>query len=97
MYIGNQIPILGSSIDINPTIESLANIKNISPDFLGKSLLEKNEEGFLIPRKKNINSFNVCNAVMMSNGYITFQQWYDVQPLSIKRKVVNPVIDNKIL
>jgi arylsulfatase A-like enzyme len=88
-YIGNQIPILGSSIDINPTIESLANIKNISPEFLGKSLFEKNEEGFLIPRKKNINSFNVCNAVMMSNAYITFQQWYDVQPPLVIKKVVN--------
>jgi len=88
-FIGSSIPVLGSSIDINPTIESLANIQNKSPNFLGKSLLEMNKEGFLIPRQENINSFSVCNAVMMSNAYLTFQQWYDVQPPLIKKKVVN--------
>jgi phosphoglycerol transferase MdoB-like AlkP superfamily enzyme len=61
-FIGSSIPVLGSSIDINPTIESLANIQNKSPNFLGKSLLEMNKEGFLIPRQENINSFSVCNA-----------------------------------
>ena len=90
-YIGKVSNILGNSLDINPTIEKLANIHNPSDQFLGKSLLveNKNNPGYLIPRSNDINSFNTCQCTMMASSYLYFNQWYEKQNDNIKNSVVN--------
>ena len=88
-FIGKESFILGSSIDINPTIEVLSDIKNISKEFLGESLLVKNENGKLIPRNNDNNSLNICNSVMLSSAYLYFKRWFIKQPHNITKKLVN--------
>lgn len=87
--IGKSYNVLGSSLDINPTLETLANIKNPSNEFLGTSLLVKNDNGNLIPRSDDINSFNIVNATMYANSFLFFYPWYLKAPSSIKSKIVN--------
>ena len=88
-FIGKQFNVLGSTLDINPTVETLANIENPSSDFLGTSLLVKNSDGTLVPRKRHIDSFNVVNATMYANSFIYFKPWYKLQNDDTKSKVLN--------
>ena len=78
--------ILGSLIDIVPTIETLANVVNKSMDFKGVSLLNLSNN-VLSVRQENIPVFNLYNSYMTYTSYFAYKVWYagqsnDVQKLS---------------
>jgi arylsulfatase A-like enzyme len=66
---GTQNNILGSLLDIAPTIDVLMNIRYKNENFLGESLLQLNN-GQLIPRTYNLPVMNIFNDVM--NGQSCF-------------------------
>lgn len=92
-FVGKTVNVLGSALDINPTIEMLANIKNPSPEFLGKSLLVKNADGLLIPREQDIDSFNCVQSTMYATSYLFLSGWYNQQPPSKQARVLNNATD----
>lgn len=76
--------ILGSLLDLAPTLQTLAGINNDYP-FLGKSLLTTE----LKPRRENIPVFSVYNSWMTYLSYFYFPKWYLSQPENIKNKVID--------
>jgi arylsulfatase A-like enzyme len=66
---GTKNNILGSLLDIAPTIDVLMNIRYKNDNFLGESLLQQNN-GQLIPRTYNLPVMNIFNDVM--NGISCF-------------------------
>jgi arylsulfatase A-like enzyme len=73
---GTTSDVLGSLLDIAPTIETLANIKiNKSNKFLGKSLLNWTVDNYLVPRVENEPVFNVYNSWMTYLTYFNYKSW----------------------
>ena len=73
---GTKNNVLGSLLDIAPTIETLANIKkNRSGNFLGTSLLNWNNNNALIPRTNNIPVFNIYNSWLTYFTYFYYAAW----------------------
>jgi hypothetical protein len=66
---GTKNNVLGSLLDVAPTIDVLMNIKYKNKNFLGESLLQQNN-GQLIPRTYNLPVMNIFNDVM--NGISCF-------------------------
>jgi arylsulfatase A-like enzyme len=73
---GSESNVLGSLLDVAPTLETLANIsnENKSKFFLGKSLLEKSLNGLTV-RNDNIPVMNVYNAWMTYLTYFYYKGW----------------------
>ena len=78
---GIKSNVLGSLLDIAPTIEVLANIKqsNRSTNFLGESLLNW-DRNYLIPRTDDIPVFNIYNSWMSYLTYFNYKSWYQSTP-----------------
>jgi arylsulfatase A-like enzyme len=85
---GTYSSILGSLLDLAPTIEILSNISTPSFEFLGKSLVEYNDIGKLKVRTTNLPVLNIYNSWMSYTTYINFDSWYVLQPELIQQKVV---------
>lgn len=79
--------ILGSLLDLAPTIEILSNVLNKSNEFIGESLLYWNNNN-LYPRNNDKQVFHIVNSWMLTNSYFTFPIWYSLQPQSVKDRVV---------
>ena len=73
---GSESNVLGSLLDVAPTLETLANIsnENKSKFFLGKSLLEQSLNGLTV-RNDNIPVMNVYNAWMTYLTYFYYKGW----------------------
>jgi len=71
---GTKSNVLGSLLDIAPTMETLANIKVKNVNFLGKSLLEWNVNN-LVPRIENEPVFNIYNSWMSYLTYFEYKSW----------------------
>lgn len=85
--VGKTSSVLGSLLDLNPTIETIVNIENPSKEFLGESLLVW-EEDKLVVRKNNNAVFSLVNSWM--HYYLTYPfycSWYNKQPVEIQNKV----------
>lgn len=77
---GSRSNVLGSLLDIAPTIETLANIRQTKSDrFLGKSLLNW-EINSLIPRVQDEPVFNIYTAWMSYLTYFSFKSWTKENP-----------------
>ena len=77
---GSRSNVLGSLLDIAPTIETLANIRQTKSDqFLGKSLLNW-EINNLVPRLKDEPVFNIYTAWMTYLSYFSFKSWTQDNP-----------------
>ena len=80
---GSQSDVLGSLLDIAPTIETLGNIRqNKSDKFLGKSLLNW-EINNLVPRISRLQDepvFNIYTAWMTYLTYFSFKSWTQENP-----------------
>ena len=85
---GTKCDILGSLLDMCPTIEVLANISNPSKEFLGKSLV-KRVNNKIVPRDEDLQVFQVVNSYMNGLTYFSYNSWYNSQPLNVQNKVVN--------
>lgn len=72
---GTTSNILGSLLDIAPTIEQLANIKLPSNFFLGKSLLNWKDK-CLVPRNIDIPVFHSYYSWMTYLTYFFYKEWY---------------------
>lgn len=68
--------VLGSSIDINPTILSLLQIEN---QFMGSSLIKQLDEYFIVD---NIDKpiLNLTNSIMLSLTYVNYKVWIKNNP-----------------
>ena len=84
---GTKCNILGSLLDMSPTVEVLANVSNPSTKFLGKSLV-KRVSNKIVPRNEDLQVFQVVNTYMLGLSYFSFNSWYNLQSQSIKNKVV---------
>lgn len=71
---GTKSNILGSLLDVAPTIETLANIKEPSSRFLGKSLF-KLDNNKLLPRDENNAVFNIYNSWLTYFTYFNYKNW----------------------
>ena len=71
---GSTSPVLGSLLDIAPTIETLANIREKSDKFLGKSLLNWNVNN-LVPRIDDEPVFNIYNSWLSYLTYFNYKYW----------------------
>ena len=72
---GTSSAVLGSLLDIAPTIESLANIRQTkSTRFLGKSLLNW-DVNKLVVRNDNVPVFNIYNSWMTYLTYFQYRYW----------------------
>lgn len=83
-YIPNQLRgttsnVLGSLLDIAPTIETLANIKIKSRSFSGKSLINWVGNN-IVPRVIDEPVFNIYNAWMTTLCYFSYASWYSNAP-----------------
>jgi len=61
--LGTKSNVLGSLLDLNPTLEVISNLEK-NENFLGKSLVEYSKNG-LIPRNDNISPLHVGNSTMI--------------------------------
>ena len=84
---GTKSNVLGSLLDMCPTVEVLANISNPSKKFLGKSLLNRVGNKIVV-RNEDLQVFQIVNTYMLGLSYFSFDSWYKDQPLSVKNKVV---------
>ena len=86
---GTKSNILGSLLDVAPTIETLANIKSpiTRTFFLGKSLLYWNNDNTLLPRIENNAVFNIYNSWLTYFTYFNYKNW-------LTENTVNTVIDD---
>jgi arylsulfatase A-like enzyme len=64
---GTKNNVLGSLLDIAPTIDVLMNIRYKNTNFLGESLIQQNN-GKLIPRTNNLPVMHIYNDSMTSVG-----------------------------
>lgn len=71
---GTKSDVLGSLLDLNPTLQYLSNIKD-ETGFMGESLIEKNINGKLVPRFKDIPVLNIQNSTMVF--FISYKGWKD--------------------
>lgn len=81
---GTTNNVLGSLLDIAPTIEILANIKdNKSDRFLGKSLLNWNNDNelVLVPRNEDEPIFNIYNMWLTYFTYFDYKSWIINNPI----------------
>lgn len=85
---GKKCKVIGSLLDIAPTIDVLANVKNKSARFLGNSLLNWKLKN-LLPRTNNNAVFNVYYSWMTYLSYFRYIQWYYTQPDNIKYNVIS--------
>lgn len=89
--VGKKSSILGSLLDLSPTLEVIANLLNKSTNFQGKSLLEwkpnSNGEQRLFTRLENEPVFQIVNAWMNWLTYFNYKFWYELQPTKIKNKI----------
>lgn len=77
---GTRSNVLGSLLDIAPTIETLANIIQTKSDrFLGKSLLNW-EINSLVPRLQDEPVFNIYTTWMTYLTYFSFKSWTQENP-----------------
>jgi arylsulfatase A-like enzyme len=88
--LGTKSDILGSSINIAPTLVKLLNLQSCENKFVGKSLLECSNNG-LIPTYNQFDVFHITNGWMFSTSYFNWANWYNSQPPIIQNRVVyNP-------
>jgi arylsulfatase A-like enzyme len=88
---GTKSGMLGSLIDLNPTIEILSKLQSKSSRFIGTSLIKWNDEGKLKLNKKGHKDYNVINvicATMYQASYANYGTWYRQQTQEIKDKVI---------
>jgi len=89
--IGKKTSVLGSLLDLAPTLDVLANLSNKNSKFQGKSLLEwrSNSQGKqrLFARSQNIPVFQIVNSWMNNFTYFGYLNWYDDQSDETKQKV----------
>jgi arylsulfatase A-like enzyme len=71
---GTKSNVLGSLLDIAPTIETLANIREKGDKFLGKSLLNWNANN-LVARIDDEPVFNIYNSWMTYLTYFEYKSW----------------------
>jgi arylsulfatase A-like enzyme len=82
--------ILGSSIDIAPTLVKLLNLQSYENKFVGISLLDGDKDR-LNPICFNSDVFHITNGWMFASSYFNWANWYNNQSLIIQNKVVyNP-------
>lgn len=76
--------VLGSLLDINPTLENLSNLDS-SSSFLGKSLIKSGYS-----RDENVDVINVmCSTMYFIPTYYGWKKWYSQQNEETKLKCVN--------
>jgi len=78
-YSGKKCDVLGSLLDLAPTINVLLGINDINSQFLGKSLV-LNNNNILTPRTTNLPVMNIYNDFMTSTSYFlksTSTTFYD--------------------
>lgn len=63
-FRGTKNNVLGSLLDLAPTIDVLMNIPNKNTNFLGESLIVKNNNNFLIARTQNLPVMHIFNDFM---------------------------------
>jgi arylsulfatase A-like enzyme len=82
--------ILGSLLDLNPTIEIISKLQNKSTKFLGTSLLKWNDDKLVIANQAHINynALHIVNGTMFLNTYPFYVIWYNQQTLETKQRVV---------
>lgn len=85
-YFNTKSDILGSSIDIAPTLIKLLNLQSNKNKFIGTSLLNFNNNG-LIPTNINSDVFHITNGLMFASSYFNWSNWYNNQPSYIQNKV----------
>lgn len=71
--MGKKCSTLGSLLDLAPTLESLAGVNSCSYNFLGNTLFRK-ENGYLVPRARNIPVFNIYFSWMTNLTYFYYLQ-----------------------
>jgi arylsulfatase A-like enzyme len=89
---GTKSHILGSLLDLNPTLEVLSNLQDKSKRFLGTSLVRWNRHCFLQinkPQHEHYTVMNVINSTMFQATYVYYDSWYSAQPPAIQKKVIN--------
>ena len=84
---GTKSNILGSLLDLAPTMETITNCKKLSTQFQGNSLLIQRNDG-LYPRSDNNPVFNIFNSWMFYSTVVNFDSWYNAQPADIQKKVL---------
>lgn len=85
--IGKKTDILGTSIDIMPTLYTLLNLDGIY-NFVGKSLLEPDGNKYIIT-KEHTDAFHITNGFMFLFSYFNFLNWYNTQTPEITSRIYN--------
>ena len=80
--------VLGSLLDLAPTLEVLGNLTIKSSKFTGQSLLEWDDKELAI-RSNDVSVVNIYNSWMTSGTYFTYAPWYKKQDSTIQAKVYN--------
>jgi arylsulfatase A-like enzyme len=85
--IGTKNNILGSLLDLAPTLVTLSNI-NLNNRFFGDSLVQW-VNGRILPRTTDGIVTHIVNAYMLYSSYFFFPAWYVKQSEITKQKVNN--------
>jgi arylsulfatase A-like enzyme len=89
---GTKSDILGSLIDLNPTLEVLSNLQNVSYRFIRTSLVKWSKCGILkinTKKHKHYSVINVINSTMFQATYAFYGSWYKAQTSEIQSMVIN--------
>ena len=84
--IGTQSSVLGSLLDIAPTLEVLSNLTEKSSRFLGNSLIYW-EDNKLHIRSDNNPVFQIVNSWMQYFTYFNYKHWYSFQSETAQNRV----------
>ncbi len=86
-WMGKKCDVIGSLLDIAPTMDIISNIRTVNTNFLGTTLLQW-QNNKLVPRNVNVPVFNVYYSWMTYLTYFEYKIWYKSQDTDIQQKVL---------
>ena len=88
---GTESTVIGSLLDISPTLEVLAGLESHSPSFLGTPLLVSKGKSDcpLVPRTENKPVINVYNSWLTFSSYFFYQNWFSNSDTSTQDRVIS--------
>jgi hypothetical protein len=84
--------VIGSLIDLSPTIEKLSNVNITSSEFKGVSLFNLIDNELKV-RDNDIPVFNIYNSFMTYLSYFGFKNWYSKQTSEFQNSMKYSYVD----
>lgn len=90
-YRNTQCDVIGSLIDLAPTLETLSEFKHKSNKFIGSSLFKQDKNCLLHPTNCDLPVIHIITSIMFLTTYFYYPSWVSKQPDVIKYNILkNP-------